>query len=110
MVGHVMKSKRNKTKGFDSLSNILPNVLKNFRHSPDEQLLQVFEVWDRIVGEKVSQNAQPSAFKGKLLLVEVNSSVWMHQLQFLKADILQKINESLGEEWVEDIKFKIGTP
>ena len=105
-----MKSKRKKTKGFDSLSDILPNVIKKFRHSPDEQLLQVFEIWNRIVGESVSQNAQPSAFKGRLLLVEVNSSVWMHQLQFLKEDIIRKINETMGEDVVEDIKFKIGTP
>lgn len=105
-----MKSKRKKTKGFDSLSDILPNVMKTFRHSPGEQLLQVFEIWNRIVGESVSQNAQPSAFKGRLLLVEVNSSVWMHQLQFLKEDIIRKINETMGEEVVEDIKFKIGTP
>ena len=105
-----MKSKRKKTKGFDSLSDILPNVMKTFRHRPDEQLLQVFEIWNRIVGESVSQNAQPSAFKGRLLLVEVNSSVWMHQLQFLKEDIIRKINETMGEDVVEDIKFKIGTP
>ena len=105
-----MKSKRKKTKRFDSLGDILPNVMKTFRHSPDEQLLQVFEIWNQIVGESVSQNAQPSAFKGRLLLVEVNSSVWMHQLQFLKEDIIRKINETMGEEVVEDIKFKIGTP
>ena len=105
-----MKSKRNKTKGFDSLSNILPKVMKTFRHSPDEKLLQVFEMWNRIVGEPVSQNAQPTAFKGRLLLVAVNSSVWMHQLQFLKEDIICKINKTMGEKVVEDIKFKIGTP
>ena len=67
------------------------------------------EIWNQIVGESVSKNAQPSAFKGRLLLVEVNSSVWMHQLQFLKEDIIRKINETMGEEVVEDIKFKIGT-
>jgi len=105
-----MKSKRKKTKKFDSLSDILPNVMKTFRHSPDEQLPQVFEIWNQIVGESVSKNAQPSAFKGRLLLVEVNSSVWMHQLQFLKEDIIRKINETMGEEVVEDIKFKIGNP
>ena len=105
-----MKSKRKKTKGFDSLSNILPNVMKTLRQDPEEQLLQVFEIWNQIVGESVSQNVQPRAFKGKLLLVEVSSSVWMHQLQFLKEDIVRKINETMGAEVVEDIKFKIGSP
>ena len=83
--------------------------MKTIRHNPEEQLLEVFEIWNQIVGASVSQNAQPTAFKGKLLLVEVNSSVWMQQLQFLKEDIIGKINATIGETVVEDIKFKIGT-
>jgi predicted nucleic acid-binding Zn ribbon protein len=40
--------------------------------------------------------------------VNVTSSTWMHQLQFLKKDIIKQINHALGKELVEEIKFKIG--
>ena len=44
----------------------------------------------------------------KLLLVCASSSVWIHQLQFLKADIIDNVNRALGKKLVEDIKFKVG--
>ena len=50
----------------------------------------------------------PVAFKGKLLLVHANSSPWLHHLQFLKKEIIVKVNQALGRELVGDIKFKIG--
>jgi len=55
------------------------------------------------------QNAQPLAFKGKLLLVEVTSSAWLHELQFLKGDIIKNLNDALGKELISEIKFKIGS-
>ncbi|KPJ76815.1 MAG: hypothetical protein AMJ54_10255 [Deltaproteobacteria bacterium SG8_13] len=75
----------------------------------DAPLLQVWELWEKAVGEIIAENARPAAFKGKILLVHVNSSPWLHQLSFLKKDILARINRELGQDLVEEIKFKIGS-
>jgi hypothetical protein len=98
-----------KKKQFEPLGNILPNVLSSLRTGGDEQLLHVWELWDSAVGEMIANNAQPLAFKGKLLLVEVTSSAWLHELQFLKGDIINNLNNALGKELVSEIKFKIGS-
>ena len=98
-----------KKKGFEALGKIMPNVIASLRNRPEENLIEIWDIWNHVVGEGVAENAQPSAFKGKLLLVEVNSSVWMHHLQFLKDNFIERINETLGKGTVEDIKFKIGT-
>ena len=45
----------------------------------------------------------------KKLVVVVSSSTWLHQLQFLKAQILEEINRESGDAVIEDIKFRIGT-
>jgi predicted nucleic acid-binding Zn ribbon protein len=82
--------------------------LKTCRHDCDGDLAQVWSLWDTAVGDVIAKNARPEAFKGKLLLVHVNSSAWMHQLQFLKKDMINKINAAFGKELVQDIKFKIG--
>ena len=74
----------------------------------DPKSLKVWELWDRAVGEIIAENARPAAFKGKILLVHVNSSPWLHQLSFLKKDILTRINRELGQDLVDEIKFKIG--
>ena len=104
-----MKNRRKKQKELVPLGTVLPNLLKSIRTGSDAQLVEVWELWDDVVGETIAKNARPAAFKGKLLLVEVSSSTWMHQLQFLKADIIEKINDAFGKEMVDEIKFKIGS-
>ncbi len=95
-------------KEFEHIGGIIKKVLKTCRHESDEELSQIWSLWDNIVGEAIAENARPAAFKGKLLLVHVTSSVWIHQLQFLKNSIIVKVNDTLGKELIEEIKFKIG--
>ena len=97
-----------KNKGLEHIGSVLPDVLKTCRCEPGGNLSQVWDLWDNAVGETIAANARPEAFKGKILLVHVTSSAWMHQLQFLKENIIKKINDALGETRVEEIKFKIG--
>ncbi|MFC1858713.1 DUF721 domain-containing protein [Thermodesulfobacteriota bacterium] len=96
-------------KDFERIGNILDNVLGTLRKDFDRDLLQIWDRWDQIVGEAIAESTRPAAFKGKLLLVHVTSSTWVHQLRFLKKDIIARINETFGKELVEEIKFKIGS-
>lgn len=103
-----MEAKRKKRKEFIHIGNVVHNVMQAYRDNSDAGLMQVWQVWNRIVGEAVAKNAQPAAFKGDLLLVHVSSSPWIQQLQFLKQDIISKLNQALAKESVKEIKFKIG--
>jgi predicted nucleic acid-binding Zn ribbon protein len=90
------------------IGDVIAGVLKACRGDCDGELSQVWNLWDGAVGDTIAKNAKPEAFKGRLLLVRVNSSPWMHHLQFLRKDIIRKINTALGKDLVQDIKFKIG--
>lgn len=94
---------------FVHIGNIIKDVIEQYRSEPDLALKNVWQFWDEAVGESIARNARPAAFKGKLLIVHVNSSAWIHQLQFLKEDLISKLNAALGKPLVEEIKFKIGT-
>jgi predicted nucleic acid-binding Zn ribbon protein len=91
------------------LSRILPGVLRHLRTAEDAELIQIWQIWDEAVGTTIAQNAQPAAFKGSLLIVHVESSVWTQQLQFLKYDIIKRLNHALGDTLITDMRFKIGT-
>ena len=93
---------------FVHIGSILQDVLKSHRRETDGQLIQVWQLWDSIVGDVICQNARPAAFKGKILLVHVTSSTWLHQLQFLKSEMIAKLNGALGKTLIDDLKFKIG--
>ena len=91
-----------------SIGSILPQLLERWGQNLDVDLTRIWALWESAVGEAVAKNTRPVAFKGKLLLVHANSSPWLHHLQFLKKEIIVKVNQALGRELVGDIKFKIG--
>jgi len=103
-----MKKKKPKT-NFVHIGGVIDDVLSEYRNKYDLELIQVWRLWDGVVGEAIAKNAQPAAFKGKLLLVYVTNSTWLHQLQFLKGDILSRLNDALAKTKVEGIIFKIGS-
>ena len=101
------REKRNKGK-LEPIGGIARRILKNFRRENMGELAGIWDRWESIVDASVADNTRPAAFKGKLLIVHVSSSVWIHHLQFLKNDIKNSINQSLGKNLIDDIKFKIG--
>ena len=95
-------------KEFVHISGILAGLLEKYRNEPGGELARICQLWGTIVGEAIAENARPAALKGSLLLVYVTSSTWLHHLQFLKQDIITKINAAAEKPLVEEIKFKIG--
>ena len=104
-----MKKKRIKLKKSVHISSVLDNILTTYRQESDSGLSRVWSFWNDAVGKTIAENAQPAAFKGKVLLVHVTSSTWIHELRFLEKGIVDNINSVSGENLVEEIKFKIGT-
>jgi len=102
-----MERKKRKA-GFVHIGGLLDDILKNYRRESDIELIQVWQVWDDTVGDIIAQNAKPAAFKGRILLVHATSSTWIHQLQFLKKEMIAKLNQALGNPLIDDLKFKIG--
>lgn len=90
------------------LSQIVAQVLKTCRRDSAHHLVEICRLWDQAVGEVISINAQPAAMKEKILIVHVTSSPWIQQLQYLKQDIIGRINEASEKIVLADIKFKIG--
>ena len=103
-----MSGKRSRNQEFTHIKNLIAQLQHRLKAERTGDLSAVWDCWDALVGPSIAANAQPAVFKGKLLLVHVSSSVWLQQLQFLKAEMIRKINAAFGQPMVEDIKFKIG--
>lgn len=103
-----MEKKRLPNKNFTPIGRVLDSILDQCRSDSRGGILHLVDVWEKTVGPPISDNARPFAIKKSLLLVHVSSSVWLHQLRFLKAELVDKLNQGLKNERIEDIKFKIG--
>ncbi len=93
---------------FIHIREVLDGILKAERQRVGDPLSRISSIWDKAVGEIVGSEAQPAALRGGTLLVHVTSSVWMHHLGFAKREILLRLNSSLGEDLVDEIRLKVG--
>ena len=87
---------------------ILRKVLKkrNIPHtSTDRRLL---DLWTEAVGPQIAARTLPEAIKRGTLYIRVSSPVWLHQLQFLKEEILGKVNKLSGKEEIRSLHLSIG--
>jgi hypothetical protein len=68
----------------------------------------LWDAWHKAVGKTISAQTRVDRLDHDTLLVKVSSSAWMHQLQFVKNEIIEKLNEILGKESIRNIFFSIG--
>jgi predicted nucleic acid-binding Zn ribbon protein len=70
---------------------------------------RVFEVWNSVVGPAIARHAQPYSLRDGTLIVNVESSVWLSQLdRYRKGQIKEKLNQSLPQPIVNRIIFRFG--
>jgi hypothetical protein len=90
------------------LGEILPETLKKKAlHLPMKDRTLI-DAWNRAAGPQIGAKAQPDRLREEVLYVRVANSVWMHELQFMKQDIISKLNGILGGAKVSQIRFFIG--
>jgi predicted nucleic acid-binding Zn ribbon protein len=92
----------------EHISEILTTALSRYRLAQDTSMTQIWDIWEEALEKEIAANAKPDAFKDGILMVNVSSSAWMHQLRFLEAGIVQNINKKLGRPMIKQIRFKIG--
>lgn len=72
---------------------LVPPILEKIGYRP--QSYAVFEVWDRLLGAQAAK-ARAVGLKRDRLVVEVDSSVRLHDLMLRKRGLLKKINGHFG--------------
>ena len=90
------------------LKEILDNVLRRFGYDKKMREQYALFLWNDVVGEHVARNAQPTQVVNGKMSVIVNDTIWLTELNFLRREYIEKINETLGAEVITDIEFKIG--
>jgi predicted nucleic acid-binding Zn ribbon protein len=91
-----------------AVGDLLSAVL---RGTPAEKRLhegRIWLVWEQAVGSRIASHARPSSFRDGTLTLSVDSAVWMQQLNYLKRELIAKVNGELHEEMVKEIFMKAG--
>ena len=97
-----------KSRAPEQVTTILERVLSSLNLGIKVKQYRIWDVWNSVVGEAIARQAQPQQMRGMVLWVTVSSSTWMQQLEFMKRQIVERINERIGEKVISDIRFRIG--
>jgi len=100
--------KRTLSKKPEPLGDILQKVLKKMDIPHNRADRRIVDLWERAVGTQIASRTIPENLRRGSLYVLVSTPVWLHQLQFLKEEILIKLNELSGQNEFRRLFFSIG--
>jgi hypothetical protein len=69
---------------------------------------RVLTEWTELVGPKIASRTRPYGVSDRVLVIEVATSAWLHELNLLKNQILSGLLSRLGEPRLfDDLRFKL---
>ena len=66
---------------------------------------EAVRLFAQVAGEKISAKAQAVKMESGKLFVSVPSAAWRQELNYSKLELIDSLNEALGENMVKDIQF-----
>lgn len=89
----------------ERIGEIISRVMTRQGYEKRSRQGPIYELWPQMVGEILAQKCRPVAIQKGVLVVQVDDSVWMHELQIQKYQILQRLWKLVGEDQVSDIRW-----
>ncbi|NOT35387.1 MAG: DUF721 domain-containing protein [Candidatus Eisenbacteria bacterium] len=92
----------------ERLGDVLPGLLQGLGLTEQLAGWRAVGEWEEAVGGAIARRARAVSFRDGVLLVEVESAPWRHELALLKRDLVRRLNHRLGGTSVKDLRFTHG--
>lgn len=86
---------------------LLAGILE--KHGVREQVrrMEILDLWPEIVGTDLARVTRAKGVEDATLFVEVRSSAWLMELNMMKRDFLERVNERVAEAPFERVVFAL---
>lgn len=84
---------------------IVADVLRNLRLDETAAGWSVVEQWPVLAGERIARRTRAVGYRDGVMTIEVEGSAWMHELGFLKRELVERANQSAGAKVVREVRF-----
>lgn len=91
-----------------SVSELMGATLGTARIAKGVQRARAILVWPQAVGPEIARLTRPRSQQGGTLFVEVRDSATAHHLTLQRHHFLKRLNEMLGDQKVQEIRFSVG--
>lgn len=72
------------------------------------RLMQVRDAWPRVAGPHLEAHAWPAAIAGDTLIVHVHDSQWLHELTYLRQDLLRRLQTLAPAAELGALRLRLG--
>jgi predicted nucleic acid-binding Zn ribbon protein len=84
---------------------VLPELLRQLGLAETAAGWRAVTEWPVVAGVRIAGRTRAVSFRDGALVVEVEGSAWMHELGFLKPELVRNLNRHLGADVVRDVRF-----
>jgi hypothetical protein len=80
------------------------------RHVPDAKvrLLRLQSLWSELATPRIAARTWPTWIEGTELKVAVQDNQWLHELAYLRQDLLDRIRREVPEAGIESLRLRLG--
>ncbi len=89
----------------ESLAAILPSLMKQMGLEETAKGWRALEWWPEVAGERIASHSRATSFRDGTLTVEVEGSAWMHELGFLKRELVRRLDQHAGGGVIRDVRL-----
>lgn len=93
------------TSGPIRIDSVLERVLEKHGVREQVQRMGVLDLWPDIVGEHLGRVTRAKGVSDATLYVEVRSSAWLMELNMMRGEFLQRVNERMVQVPLKRIVF-----
>ena len=94
---------------FESVHSILQEVSKGSALALKLSEVRLQHEWEGLVGQTIAKHSYPENIRYNKLYLMADNSIWLQQLVFLKATLLEGIHSILPDLALTDIILRIGS-
>ncbi len=91
-----------------AIKDILEAAISNISGGEKDRISRICQAWQAAVDKKTYNHARPAGLKAERLIVNVDSSAWMYELNIHKQRLLETLNKQLKGKEVKEIVLRIG--
>ncbi|MDZ7740250.1 MAG: DUF721 domain-containing protein [Bacteroidota bacterium] len=88
-----------------SLGDAIREFLKEYQLEGKIEETRVIHAWEKVVGKMISKHTKNLYIKRKILFVKLDSPALANELGYAREKIKKSLNEEVGVEVIEDVKF-----
>ncbi|PCJ60643.1 MAG: hypothetical protein COA73_08115 [Candidatus Hydrogenedentota bacterium] len=90
-----------------NISDIIESLKASSELGRNLEEAKIWDQWPSIVGPKFQAHSNPLGVRDRVLIIEVDSAVWMHKISYEKPRILTRIAGIIQPDLIDDIYLSL---